>query len=718
MKKIVMCFILIIFGLIVSIEALSTSTEYDSELSTDNSFVVDSPLFTSTENLTVYDQVEVDCEEDGFSKLVENGKLSLYSRDSGGAIRIVNKETGFIWASDVLDIANEEYGITTGEAKDAYSAFSMTYIDSTGSIQSINSFDSSFDLIPTIDNYDVLFSVDNSKLGISFSYVITLLDDGVNVKLEHTSILESGDCKIASISFFQFLGSVYQDNVPGYMFIPSGNGGLIEYTENSTITSIYTQKLYGLDYERVDNVDSDIISLPVYGFVHGVNQNALFINITSGASIANINYIPTTTGTGFHQMYMSYTYREPYPLAIPGGETILMVPNDFILEDIEFKLTILEDENANYIGMAQTYQEILSEDGILSENETTSTIHIDSLGREYEQGLIFKKYYNMTTTSDLLNIDSYMSDNGVEDILYTLRGYNSGGYSNMSASNLTFDSKLGSLSDLVSLNAYFYYNPIERYNEKDSNFNDSLVNIYTNYTSVEIETNEKYKFFTQVDDVLKYTNKAIMTYDNIVLDGITNVLYGDSNNGFTRIDTLSSYVDMLSEVETPMYQPNEYLLGSTSEYLNIDLYHDRQRFITDSVPFLQIVLRGYIPYYSSFLNFSSNQELDVLKCVEYGVYPAYLLTYESSYLLAGTMSKNFYASTFSSNEDDIVSQYSYIISALNNVIDEQITSRVILENGVVKVGYSNGVYIYVNYQEETVVYDNIVIEGLSYEVVK
>jgi hypothetical protein len=109
------------------------------------------------------------------------------------------------------------------------------------------------------------------------------------------------------------------------------------------------------------------------------------------------------------------------------------------------------------------------------------------------------------------------------------------------------------------------------------------------------------------------------------------------------------------------------------------------------------VLRGYVDLYSTYLNFSSNQDLDVLKCIEYGVYPAYLITDKASHHLSDTLSNNLYATEYGRVRDKMISQYTKIKTALDPVAGAQIVGREVLALGVVEVTYSNGVAIVVDY---------------------
>ena len=261
-----------------------------------------------------------------------------------------------------------------------------------------------------------------------------------------------------------------------------------------------------------------------------------------------------------------------------------------------------------------------------------------------------------------------------------------------------------------------YYNPVESYSEKASPDNKSLVNIYNEKYYLTMEENVKYKFYSSVDTVTSGLNSAMSKYKNtLAIDGLYH-LYGDYNNKYERYQAMES-IDGLFDDTLPMFKPNAYMLDNTSHYFNMPLYHDRSRFLTDSVPFLQVLLRGYIDYYSTYLNFSTNQEIDLLKCIEYGSNLAYLISYEESYLIANTLSNHLYATHYESNKKQIFAQINAANIVLSSVKGQAIESRNVIELGFVEVTYNNGVKVYVNYTGETQKIGNIEVPSMDYKVV-
>lgn len=700
--------------LIMDYAALAKVQNNLTNITSNSSINLDSSLFTKEDSTKIVTQDPIDFEEDGFSQDLENDDIIFYSNIKTGAIRIYNKDTNYTWSSDVLDI--DKYDLNNAGRRQLQSAFNLVYRDEKDAVKSVRTQESSITLTKKVEGNKVIFDIKESKSKIEFSYSIEIKNNKFTLLFDYNSIKED-TCRIISLTFFPYLGSAYMQEMPGYALLPSGSGALIRFDQEPTISSVYTSAFYGEDANLTINNEGDLLSLPIYGFVHGINQNALLVNIKSGSTFSKLNYSPSSIDKNFHMVYPTFYLRETYQLTF-SSNSVLIIPENYYHHNIEIEYTILSNDQANYVGLAQDYQSTLVNEGILKKEEKDDdniSIDMEVFGRDYETGLILKKYYNMTKTKDILSFDEYLTSNNVSNIFYSLRAFNKKGYSNQSVSNYKFDKKLGNLKDLENLEAYFYYNPVESYNSSKKYPSKVLVNLYNekNYIKVGVD---KYKFYANVRSIEKYTNKALDYYDNIALDGIGYRLYGDHNNNLSKTDSLNVLTSILGDNKYVIYTPNYYFLKNTSKYLNIPLYCERLRFYTDSVPFLEILLRGYIDCYSPYLNFSSNEKVDVLKCIEYGVYPSYLVTKEESYNLADTLSSNYYATTFDNCKEAIVNNYRYINDALKQVIGCEITNRETLKLGVYKVTYSNSKVIVVNYTDDDYDYLGNTIASLEYGV--
>lgn len=730
-KKILIALLVLMLPafLIVNLLADESSDNYEEQGKLNSDIMIDSPLFTAKETGEKYVQPESSLIMDDFELVASNNNFELWTNEDNGAIRVKNLNTGYLWASDVLSI--DDYSFGKAQARTATAAFELRYAKDNTVKQPVNSSENDFKISVKSNGPVVTYTVKNNDIDIEFKYTLTLTDTGIDLKLPNDSIQEKGDCQLISITFFQYLGSVFGSTVPGYVFVPSGNGGLIRFANNPAINAIYSQSYYGTDANRNKDTEEGVLSLPIYGVTHGVEQNAMLTRIKSGAGLAKFNYAPSSMAQytnsvsgitqGFHKVYNTFNYREPYNMTIPGASSIYIIPEDYYKDDVEVSYTFLGGEDADYIGMAQAYQQQLVAEGKLSKNVNSGTgnVHIDVLGGETESGILFDKYIKMTTTKQLLTINDELTKKFNNHFVYTLRGFYNNGYSRQSYNNNSFDGSLGRLGDLDSLDYYMYYNPVESYGKtRTSQPSRVLVNIFNEEHYITMEKDARYKYYTEVDSVISGTNSTLKKYnDAVAIDGLGSRLYGDHNSDYTRQDVLNKYSELIN-VSVPMFKPNEYFLGNTSYYLNMPLYHDRVRFITDSVPFLQIALRGYVDYYSTYLNFSTNQEIDLLKCIEYGSNLAYLISYEESYKLANSLSSHLYATHYGSNKEQMFAQINDASIVLNDVKGKVIIDRNIIESGVVEVVYDGGVTVYVNYTGSDFTYNGVTIASMDYKVVK
>src|SRR5690554_5802052 len=136
-----------------------------------------------------------------------------------------------------------------------------------------------------------------------------------------------------------------------------------------------------------------------------------------------------------------------------------------------------------------------------------------------------------------------------------------------------------------------------------------------------------------------------------------------------------------------MSNPNLHALEYASAYMNLPVTNSQYDYYTDLVPLIQVILKGYVSYFTPYLNFNALGKERVLTMIDFAVNPSYILTYEETFKMRQTLSNVFYSTSFSDYENEIIETYNYINDALKEVIDASITSRVVLETGIVLVTY-------------------------------
>jgi hypothetical protein len=154
-----------------------------------------------------------------------------------------------------------------------------------------------------------------------------------------------------------------------------------------------------------------------------------------------------------------------------------------------------------------------------------------------------------------------------------------------------------------------------------------------------------------------------------------------------------------------------------NHYLDMPITNSQLDLFTDLVPLVPYVLKGYIPTFTPYLNFNALGKERLLQMIDFAVNPSYLLTEKPSSELRYTYSNKYFTTAYEDFQDDIRDVYAYIASALDPILGAKVLNRSIIQTGVSRVDYDNGVTLYINYRSTPVTVDEITISALDYEVV-
>ena len=281
---------------------------------------------------------------------------------------------------------------------------------------------------------------------------------------------------------------------------------------------------------------------------------------------------------------------------------------------------------------------------------------------------------------------------------------------------------LSLIQDMLTINdttSNSTFTAMKLINKRTYSYTDRFLNVYKTFKYLTpSKTNEYLKTFA--DNVQKGG------ISNISLSGFTDTLssYSLNSKKYTRKDAMDYYTSAMDEVigkgmNVSMEEPSMYFWKYTDEYLDMPISSSMYVYTSSEIPFLTSVLKGSMKVYSEYVNFEANQTEFFLKLIETGVYPSFLLTYESPTVLQYTNSSWDYSSDYE--------QYISVISEFNQdlkAVNEKTEGASIVKhqmnydgnNNLTKVTYSNGTVVYVNYSEDAVSADGETIDGLSYKV--
>ena len=125
--------------------------------------------------------------------------------------------------------------------------------------------------------------------------------------------------------------------------------------------------------------------------------------------------------------------------------------------------------------------------------------------------------------------------------------------------------------------------------------------------------------------------------------------------------------------------------------------HSSFRNTSYSVPFVQMVLHGSIPYSSSALNLASDYDYAFLKAIENGEQLSYTLAYRNLGKITQSVHTEYNSVDFAYWKNIIKEDFLKADNILKETYDKKIIEHKYLTDDVVCVTYENGVKVVVNY---------------------
>ena len=696
----------------------------------------------------------VDTEELTYTCIAESSEYRLYVEEEYLSLVVENKETGAYMSSAIqYDDGNANYtwlGAMT-------SAVVLTMINNSDDTKQADLYND--DVTKTIsyteDGFSAKLYWTKYKLGLTLN--VSLTDDGLLVNVPAESVVEDGTAYLfGTISLYPYMGNSYLDENEGYLFAPDGNGALIYLDDKEgRYKNGFSGMIYGSDAGFVESSttvllkdryntisDTEEVLAPIYGIAHTDDEIAYLAIVEEGEARASIEIIPNGVSVDYNRAYAKFilrrTYTQPTSNTTTSG-SLHIYETDASVNDMAVRFLFLSGEDADYTGMAKAYRSYLLDRGDLVAVDSTYKTRVDFLGTERENFLLGTTAVTMTTVEDVESILADLEEDGVTDILSVYKGWQAGGLYNLPITKYKAASQIGGTKALTNLIKSTEGTGVDLYLYDDA----LLINPSTKnatFNVVKKVNKRKFELTTYMDvyDTLNYITPARSSVvlgkftrsytskgvDKLAVAGISNTLFTYNYNSvkYTRYETQASYADTIASLDEDvtliLEQPVAYLWKNTEAYLDMPLYTSSYIYEDESIPFLSIVLKGILPIYSEYVNFEANKQEFFLKMVESGTYPSFYITEESSSLLINTNSADIYSSEYSSYEETIV-EYDEELSALNALTEgATIDEHEILASGVVRVTYTNGVTIYINYNEKSVTADGLTLDAMSYEVVK
>nr|MCR5754327.1 hypothetical protein [Acetatifactor sp.] len=635
-----------------------------------------------------------------------------------------------------------------------------------------------------ISDSEYCLDVDFKEIDIQMKVYITFGEKKISYKIPFEEITGEGINALTDLYLTPFLGSsggevlnynpetgeydipAKKDAPTGYAMVPDGSGALVRFRDNTVSFQAYNGDVYGVDPSQGEYYYtelSDAIPLknpvmPVFGVAYGNDQVAFVAYADEGDEYMSIMCTPEENVTYYTWTCPRFTYNlkfyKVYNKAGDGYFSLMDEPNRF---DINMTYEFLtgngtgSTEAANYVGMARTYRNHLIENGILNAGGNTQSgdipIRLDFIMSDAKNSVVGMENVVVTTTDDVEEILSDVASKGIANINSGLSGWQKKGVSFSRPYTQKFSAEIGGKGSFEKLFKEFAEQGIDvSYAQDYVTINEKMLNYYK--TAVR-HVNSWYAFVNKsallMDTVpdqffgyaipaksaewlTKQYEKMKEHSSSMTVEGIGSILAGTYSNSGEKYSVSEAtdlyqqtFANMKEDVLFNIETPGKYLWQYTDRYLQAPVGNSQYIFETDAVPFLQLVLNGTMEVYAPYANFSFYTQRDILKMIDYNLYPSFILSKKPSYELMDTVSSDLYSTEYALYADLIQELYGEINEVQSKVAGYEWTDRKVLESGVIVNSYENNgktKEVVVNYTSNAISYNGHTVEAQSASVIE
>lgn len=692
--------------------------------------------------------------------VAESEKHELVWDDENFCVLLRNKDTGYVWSTTPYQAYRE------GETSSALNSnLSIEYYDLS---DSSTQFDRSYtcvsdgqaaaEITKNSIRVEYYFSVAEVMVPVTFS----LKNDALHIEVKAKEIIESGKTILTAISFAPYLCSTKNaEDKSAYLFVPTGSGALMYAdTDVSGAGRQYSGEVYGTDASRIqlDVVgNEEAVTAPVFG-VKTSDNNALMGIIEDGAESARIDAVAGNQRYGYSNVYASFLVR--------GYDEIEQIVGSWRADANAYaekwsstavysvSYYPLTNENASYSGMARNYKKYLLDKKLLSKSGAEQeNYQIEFIGglqvKKFVLGIPYYKVEALTSFDDALELtENIIKDTSVTPII-VLSGYGESGIDiGGIAGGYDFAGSLGGKKALKEIEKYCKEKDIPLFTNfnltqytksgdgfstmfdvaKSANLQAAAIEPLTVNTRTPDSNGKKVRLLKRglipkaMDKLLRFADDDIT---GLALSNFGALAYSDytEESTFMKDGTEEQISELIAKAQKAGHNillqgANSYAAGIADSVSYVPLDNGGYNAFDISVPFYQMVFSGYTPLYSTPVNFSSDVNDFVLDCVEFGTSPSFTISKNHNSRLHESAAQYLYTTEYSGNKDVINKVVESTRDYYNAVKGASIVNHTIIENGLTKTVYNNGITVFVNHNQTDMQVDGISVAANAFRFVK
>lgn len=500
------------------------------------------------------------------------------------------------------------------------------------------------------------------------------------------------------------------------------------YTVNSRHQESVRVPVYGV-VEKIPTVVNGNETFVTNGFAAILSEGDAMANLTASFG-ANTHHFASVYPTYYPRPSDSYDLTNT--AATGSAQTWTVVSDRKYTGNYTLSITMLTDPAigdalvdsnmlssyypASWIGMANVYQDFLVRNGIISrltaeELSDDLPLYIESFGSIETTKRFFSIPFTvdapLTTFEDVMTMYKELKAEGITNINFKLTGFANGGMSYTYPTKLKWMSCLGGKEGFTDLLAFAKQEGFGVYPDFDFTYirntamfdgvglkKDASRTVDNRYSSKQYYSAVYQDFVTYYDicvspaSIEKYFYKFSDEYKEYDPIGISlSTLGSDLNSDFNednpsnREDAKQSVMNVLSSAQYTYKSVmtsggNAYSFKYVDHILDVSLESSNYKFTSYSVPFMGMVLHGYINFTGGVINEAGNDDFVLLKSIENGASLYYLLSYNVdniTLLKEDEILSEYYSIRYDIWKEELVEQYKELNAAIGDLQSALIT---------------------------------------------
>lgn len=708
------------------------------------------PLNYSFQNIIAIDSTPV---SNTVSQITKDSNYKISVDEETGRFEIVNSTTGASWESNKINWRED----TT--AKDIWksslnSQLIVEYMTKDGKVSdkttsyrgSMKNGDAKIEKYE--NGFKIVYTFPDLKLVIPLE--IRLIGDYLEAKINVKDIKNSGIYEILSISVLPFFGA---SNISdkGFIFVPSGSGGIINFNSGKYTAGDYLTTIYGKDNSTESNEyfnTGEPSRIPVFGI--SKNQHSFLGVIEKGDAISGLTASISGANTDMNSVFPSFYIKSTdkvYIKDFSNKEREFSILDNMKQDMGELVVRYYLLDNLNmYNDMALRYKKYLMEEKNMKIKSPQYSLNLSIYGAALKNKLFMgfevERPEVFSTLSQLENSIKELNSKGIYDISVNLKKFNEDSVYNKRLKSAKILSALGNNTQLERISkavgngkVFMTVDPMQAnskgiFNSSANKSARKITNLSVKLNKYNLENNiieeEKSNYLLSPEyveeNIINISKKSSIV--NISFDTIGEILYSDfgkkEQNRIESSQKISNGLDKFEkEKNTVMVSgANAYLFPSVSDISNIPVDSGKNVLIDYSVPFMQLALSGLIDFSGPSINLSANPHYQFLKSIESGSSLQFSYIYNDTSFLRKTELSWLCGTEYSMWKDDM-EKYQKSFKQMTDATQNSVMAyHRVIDNGVTETTYSNRVKIIVNYNQTPFTYETKKVDSLSYLIYK